>query len=60
LTGLIALEVALERVDHNHGHDAREEEDDGERVQDRKPVHLRIIRSFQVGVPPIKKKKLAF
>jgi len=30
----------LEGVDHDHSHDAREEEHNREGVEDRKPVHL--------------------
>mmetsp|Transcript_35291 Transcript_35291/g.82630 ORF Transcript_35291/g.82630 Transcript_35291/m.82630 type:complete len:624 (-) Transcript_35291:173-2044(-) len=48
---LVPLEVAAEGADHDHGNEAGEEEDDHERVEDREPVHLRVVGRLQVGVP---------
>ena len=38
-------ERPLEGVDHDHGDDAGEEENNGEGVEDRKPVHLLFCQS---------------
>mmetsp|Transcript_7162 Transcript_7162/g.17807 ORF Transcript_7162/g.17807 Transcript_7162/m.17807 type:complete len:271 (+) Transcript_7162:528-1340(+) len=48
---LVALEVPPESAHHDHGDEARQEEDDHEGVEDREPVHLRVVSRLQVRIP---------
>eukprot|EP00964_Phaeocystis_antarctica_P129378 scaffold93227_cov63-Phaeocystis_antarctica.AAC.1 len=47
---VVTVEVATQRAHHDHRDDAREQQHDGERVDDREPVDL-VVAHVQVEVP---------
>ena len=48
---IVAVEVSAQRAHHNHCDDAREQQHDRERVDDREPVDL-VVAHVEVEVPP--------
>ena len=48
---IVTVEVAPQRAHHDHRDDARQEQHDRERVEDREPVDL-IVAHVQVQIPP--------
>lgn len=48
---VVSGDIFMQSAQHDHGHHAREKEDDDERVEDAKPLDVRVWHRLQDVIP---------